>query len=172
MMLNAILQLRRDNDYNYEKIKDKFIPENGEVILVDTARNGLRAKVGNGISTYGDLPFSDENLAVNIFVQGYFYNSQFYFDADYKELIPASINKIYVDKVTNKLFRFDVDEYVLIGVNNYLPASSTQAGVMKLYNELGDNTDGTMTQKAITDELNTKFEVDADISGELLIFQI
>ena len=64
--LNTVITLRRDNDYNYEKVKNTFIPYNGEVILVDTARNGLRAKIGNGKATYAELPFSDEILSKNI----------------------------------------------------------------------------------------------------------
>ena len=39
--VEAIFKLRRDNDYNYEKVKDTFIPAKGEVCLVDTARLGL-----------------------------------------------------------------------------------------------------------------------------------
>ena len=39
-------------DFNFDLIKDSFIPMNGEVILVDTAYDGLRAKVGDGYSTY------------------------------------------------------------------------------------------------------------------------
>lgn len=37
---------------------------NGEIILVDTAegKGGLRAKIGDGIKTYTQLPFSDEVL--------------------------------------------------------------------------------------------------------------
>lgn len=37
---------------------------NGEIILVDTAEGGgeLRAKIGDGIKTYTQLPFSDEIL--------------------------------------------------------------------------------------------------------------
>lgn len=34
---------------------------------------------------------------------------------------------------------------------------------MKLYNTIGQNEDGTMTQKAITDELNEKIEIELDI---------
>lgn len=50
--IEAVIQLRRDNDYNFEKVKNTFVPENGEVILIDTAKDGLRAKVGDGYSTY------------------------------------------------------------------------------------------------------------------------
>jgi len=41
---------------------------------------------------------------------------------------------------------------------------------MKLYNTTGQNTDGTMTQKVITDQLNTKVGAEYDSSQELLIF--
>ena len=55
--LRAVLRLRRDNDYNYEKIKDSFIPANGEICLVDTAKEGLRIICGNGVDKFGDLKF-------------------------------------------------------------------------------------------------------------------
>ena len=59
-MINAVLRLRRDNDYNYAKIKDSFIPANGEICLVDTAREGLRAVCGDGINTFGQLEFLND----------------------------------------------------------------------------------------------------------------
>ena len=61
-MIQSIIRLRRDNDYNYEAIKNSFVPANGEVVLVDTANDGLRAKVGDGYSTYAQLQFTDEAL--------------------------------------------------------------------------------------------------------------
>ena len=60
--INASVRLRRDNDYNFERIKDTFIPASGEVILVDVAAIGLRAKVGDGFTPYGELPYVDEDL--------------------------------------------------------------------------------------------------------------
>ena len=41
---------------------------------------------------------------------------------------------------------------------------------MKLYDTVGTNTDGTMTQKAITDELDDKVEIQLNKDEELLIF--
>jgi hypothetical protein len=43
-------------------------------------------------------------------------------------------------------------------------------GIMKLYDTVGDHTDGTMTQKAITDELGEKVEIELNKDEELLIF--
>lgn len=54
-LIDAVIRLRRDNDYNYEAIKNTFVPASGEVVLVDTAQTGLRAKVGDGVSTYAQL---------------------------------------------------------------------------------------------------------------------
>jgi hypothetical protein len=41
---------------------------------------------------------------------------------------------------------------------------------MKLYSTTGHNEDGTMTQKAITEELGEKVEVTLNIEEELIIF--
>lgn len=41
---------------------------------------------------------------------------------------------------------------------------------MKLYNSTGSNIDGTMSQKAITDELNEKVELTLNQEEETLIF--
>jgi hypothetical protein len=49
-------------------------------------------------------------------------------------------------------------------------ATDTTPGIMKLYSTTGQNTDGTMTQKAITDELEEKVEVTLNIEEELIIF--
>ena len=65
-------------------------------------------------------------------------------------------------------------------------ASETVLGVLKLYNTTGDNTDGTMTQKAITQELDnldeklggidkeldTKIELSLKEDEELVIFSL
>ena len=69
--INAIIQLRRDNDYNFEAVKNTFIPANGEVVLVDTAKDGLRAKVGDGYSTFAQLQYTDTDLRSTV-LHGYF----------------------------------------------------------------------------------------------------
>ena len=51
-------------------------------------------------------------------------------------------------------------------------ASASDPGVMKLYNTTGYNTDGTMTQKSITDELDLRFKTNIDEENELLVFTL
>lgn len=168
--IDATIRLRRDNDYNYEPIKDKFIPASGEVVLVDTAQDGLRAKVGDGVSTYAELQFVDEDIR-NAVQQGYYDNGVFYKDITKQTPFQAMVNKIYIDKPHSRIYYFNGVEYVPIDAT-LTTASSDIAGTMKLYSTMGQNTDGTMTQKSITDELTVRIKADVDEENELLVFTL
>ena len=151
--LKAISRLRRDNDYNYEKIKNSFIPANGEVCLVDTSDSGLCAIVGDGVTKYADLKY--ENLIFETI--------------DVKNLdgVQLSKNKIYINE--NDLFYFNGIE--LVPIFSPATANAEQAGVLKMYDTLGDNIDGTMTQRSITENLNLKVSASVEIEEELAIFE-
>ena len=164
--IETVIRLRRDNDYNYEAIKNKFIPASGEVVLVDTAHDGLRAKVGDGISTYAELQFTDADIR-NAVQQGYFKDGIFYKDATTQTPFPNMVNKIYIDKTNNSIYYYDGEAYVP-AKPQLTTATSDIAGVMKLYSTIGQNTDGTMTQKSITDELGLRFKANVDAENELL----
>lgn len=169
-VIEAVIRLRRDNDYNYETIKDTFVPANGEVVLVDTAKDGLRAKVGDGYSTYAQLNFTDADIR-NAVLQGYFKNGIFYIDPTEQTPFPQMINKIYIDKNKRKIYYFNGESYLPVEPN-LTTASAETAGVVKLYSTTGQNIDGTMTQKSITDELNQRIKTDVDANEELLIFSL
>lgn len=162
--VEAIFKLRRDNDYNYEKVKDTFIPAKGEVCLVDTARLGLCVKVGDGVSTYGSLEYVNTIFQMVTFVEGKAFIND-------KEITPNG-NKIYIDaNNTNDLYYYNGVEFVLIGPGSLPTASAGTAGIMKLYSTTGENVDGTMTQKAITDELNTKVSASVNLEDETVVFK-
>lgn len=166
--LNAVLQLRRDNDYNFDKIKNSFIPANGEVILVDTAKDGLRAKVGNGFSTYAELNFTDADIR-NAVLHGYLKDNIFYYDLIHTTPMPSMINKIYIDDAAYKIYFFDGNEYKNIQTT-FSTATDITPGLVRLYGTTGQNIDGTMTQKAITDELDLRYKASIDGDDELLVF--
>ena len=167
-ILNATIQLRRDNDYNFKKVENFFVPANGEVVLVDTARDGLRAKVGDGYSTFAQLQYTDEDLR-NAVIHGYFYNEDFYKDIAHTVLIYRMSNKIYIDTATRKIYYFDGAQYIPIQ-ETFATATSNVPGIVKLYSSTGYNTDGTMTQKAITDEFDLRYKASIDSDNELLVF--
>ena len=166
--INAIIQLRRDNDYNFEAVKNTFIPANGEVVLVDTAKDGLRAKVGDGYSTYAQLNFTDADLR-NAVIHGYLNNGQFYQDNNHSIMITPMINKIFIDDSQRKIYFYNGTSYQNIQTT-FTNASSIEPGLVKLYATTGQNVDGTMTQKAITDELDLRYKATIDGENELLVF--
>ena len=159
--INTIIQLRRDNEFNYPTT---YVPRNGEVLLIDTPTKGLQVKVGNGTSTFTQLDY----YASDIIVRGYYFENKFYSDNSHENLIIGSNLKIYVDISTSRLYIYNEEQYTIINTVPY--ASSTDAGILKLYDTTGSNTDGTMTQKAITDQLNTKISVTVEEENELAIF--
>ena len=168
-MVNAIVQLRRDNEANFNKIKDSFVPYNGEVVLVDTS-NGLRAKVGDGVHKYKELSFTDEAY-IDAVINGYCENGVFYKDTSKQEVLPNKTNKVYVDNAHSKVYYFNGSRYVTIQ-ETLTTANDREAGLVRMYSTLGNNIDGTMTQKAITDEFQTRYKTSVDLSDELLIFSL
>ena len=150
---NSIFLLRRDNEFNYEKIKNTFTPLNGEVILVDTPSKGLRVKVGDGEKKYKDLPFVSFNSDTSQVISGYFINGIFYEDMEHTTIIEMQESKIYIDKPSSKVYVSNNSTYVPI-VGQVPTASAEVSGILKLYQNTGQNTDGTMSQKAISDELS------------------
>lgn len=165
-MINAILRLRRDNEFNYDKIKNTFIPADGEICLIDTARDGLRAVCGDGKTIFAELDYLNDLIQ-----KGYYSNGIFYKDAEFTQQLKATIIRIYIDLNTNEMYHFDGEAYVEIG-SKVPTASAELPGILKLYTSTGQNEDGTMTQKAITDELNTKVELTLKEEEELIIFSL
>lgn len=164
--------LSRDNDYNYKKIETTFIPAKGEVCFVDVAGVGLRTKVGDGVTVFANLPYLDDvtmHMINSMIVKGYYYQDQFYSDPERAILLDPMVGRIYIEATSGKLYIFDGVRYGTFQAS--VPtATSDTAGIMKLYSQTGDNTDGTMTQKAITDELNDKIEMGVIEDEEMIVF--
>ena len=165
-MINAILRLRRDNEFNYEKIKNTFIPADGEICLVDTVRNGLRAVCGDGKTVFGELEYLNELIQ-----KGYYNNGVFYKDAEMTQQLKAMAIRIYIDLKTNEMYHFNGETFIEIGAK--VPTATAELpGILKLYTTIGYNEDGTMSQKAIADELDTKVELTLKEEEELIIFSL
>lgn len=57
---NARVQMKRDTSANWTSNNPVLL--NGEIIIVDTDAGEVRFKVGNGTSTYTQLPYTDEAI--------------------------------------------------------------------------------------------------------------
>ena len=161
-VINTVIKLRYDQDYNYQRVGNSFVPAKGEVCLVNTRDSGLRALVGDGQKTYNQLDYVDY-----IFFKGYFDGKVFWKEEEFVNEFEKNINKIYIAlNGNNDLYIYNGENYEKL--YNLPYANSKTAGVVKLYDEVGNNTDGSMTQKAITEELEKK--VETSIEGETIFF--
>ena len=79
------------------------------------------------------------------------------------------INKIYIDDNARKIYFYDGTQYVPIQ-DTFVIATANTPGMVRLYSTTGQNVDGTMTQKAITDELDLRYKATIDSDNELLVF--
>lgn len=146
--LKTRISLRRDTQNNWKKIENDFIPLKGEMCFIDFGSNVIRSKVGDGNTTFKNLPFLD----VSLIEKGYHNNENGYFykEQTYTNPLIMDSRKIYIDIPTSELYECDGELYnKLIGI-----ASADKPGLVKLYNNYGQNIDGTMTQKSITEGID------------------
>lgn len=161
--IKTIIKLRKDTEVNYLKVAKSFIPANGEVCLVDTDLYGLRVKIGDGVSSFEVLNYQDDTN--NVVLTGYLFNNNFYIDSTYTQELIKGEKHLYIDKNgSDKLYFWTNSEFIPVSPE----ATETVAGIMKLYQNSGDNIDGTMSQKVITDGVNSiKLKLD-DSDSECL----
>lgn len=174
VLKNVRIALKRGDTAYFEPIKDTFIPLYGEVVIIDTD-DGIRTKIGDGKTCFANLPFTDENLrsmASGAIVRGYYFENKFYQDPDHKISIVGYEWKIYIDIPTREIYGFFESENRFSEINsvNAPTASNTVSGVSKLYSSLGQNADGSIDQRTVTNEINKKFTISLDYD-EGLIFK-
>lgn len=148
--MNAVLRLRRDRSFAYERLQS-FIPRDGEVCIVDTSREGIRIKIGDGMTQYKQLPYVD----FGIVLRGYLHEGSFYPNRNYLEEEKLDTTaSIYIDRVQDKIYYYDENQYKEIGVN--APnASADTPGIMKLYDTWnGLASDGSVTQEALKEKFD------------------
>ena len=158
-VLSTTIKLRRDTINNYASYPN-HIPLKGEICIVDptastpwTQSKNIRIKIGDGVTTWSNLKFYDEqNSSV---LCGYYYNGGFYQDLSHTiEIEDLNFKTLYVDLHQGIIYYYDGVE-LKANVVTIPNASALQPGIMKLYQTLGSNTDGTMSQKAITDAISS-----------------
>jgi len=163
--LKTRIGLRRDIESNFSTT---FQPLLGEVLLVDTTTYGLRVKIGDGAKTFGQLDYEDNNN--NVILNGYYLNEKFYKDSTYQVELEKNENKIYIDKNGKQIYIYNDADHKYICIDEMIAtATDAKAGLTKLYKTSGQNEDGSMTQKAITDCIDdVMFAVD-DNDPECLV---
>lgn len=158
--IKTTIKLRRDTVNNYAS-HGTHVPMKGEVCIVDPTTTSpwaktrnIRIKIGDGVKTFNELAYLDEeNYSVR---RAYYSNGNIYEDVAHERQIEPGVDAIYIDLHSGNLYYYDDSDSILKASKVVIPnASATVAGIMRLYTSLGYNEDGTMTQKAITDAIDS-----------------
>lgn len=124
-----------------------------------------KLKIGNGTTPWNELEYINDS---NSIVNGYYWDNNFYKDIEHSILLDKALNTLYIENNTNILYFFNGTSYISLG-NGAPIATEDISGTVKIYNTVGEQTDGTMTQKAISDELDDKIEMQVNNDEEMLI---
>ena len=117
----------------------------------------------------GSIPIEKVQWENAIVVRGYLYEGQFYQDEEHRIRYVPYEYKIYIDITSSTIFIYNGENYIA-AVANVPFASDTLPGILKLYQNTGINTDGSISQKIVTDELNLRFKMSTDAAEETIIF--
>ena len=165
-IMEVVIQLRKDTVANYELVGNNFIPENGEICIVEYG-DRLRFKCGDGLHYFNQLEYIDENSGIIFY--GYYLNGKFWTDSTYTVELEKSTAYLYIDRNNmGAMYTWDGTKYSPVVPQ----ATENVAGMMKLYQTSGNNTDGTMSQRAITQGVSDiKFNVDEN-DAECLVLDL
>lgn len=157
-------------------IDGEMLPINNNIIDIPKAlanKYGV-VKLGTGVVTSddGSITIDFESFADGVIPQskikfsnggiisrGYLHEGKFYTSTDYKESIVGYDYKLYIDIPSTFVYEYNPTTEKFEQINKAPLATSVIPGVMKLYGAPGDQTDGTMTQKSISEEIGKKFTI-------------
>lgn len=128
-------------------------------------KDTLRFKIGDGITPWNELRYQGETES---FIKiGYYLNNKFYTDSTYTVELVKSVDYLYIDANSDSnLYTYNGQSFVPA----VKEASEDVKGVMKLYQNAGDNTDGAMSQKTVTDGVKSiAFALDPEEEDCLII---
>lgn len=145
-----------------------------EAFGVSMAGSGIKSE--NGIYSVDFNTLEDNSIPIEkvqwenaIIVRGYLYNGEFYQDEEYKIKYVPYEYKVYVDINSSTIYIWNGENYIS-AIANVPFASDTLPGILKLYQTIGAKTDGAISQKIVTDELNLRFKISTNSAEETIIF--
>ena len=147
-----------------------------DVILVSEIKDGEKTLIASGSTVQEVLDFLSKNVIPNPdsdpteslakikigktvydlsskgeLIRGYYFRGDIYTDTTYSTPVSKSNTAVYIDIASSCMYTYCGDSIGYKPVADVQQASDKIAGVLKLYKEPGQNEDGTITQKAITE---------------------
>lgn len=146
--MKAVLKLRKDSENNFNR--SNIILQDGEVAVVSTPFNGTQIKIGDGEHRFTELKYD----TLGLLIQGFKVNDTLFKQTDNATDVDPLSHLLFLDRNTGFMYYWNTQEEKYKYVNKNEIATSSIAGIAKLYDDInGNNTDGAVTQRA----LNTAF---------------
>lgn len=164
------IQLLHDTEEHWQKVANTFIPLPGEACVTLDEDNKGRVKYGDGLHTWGELPYSNDGNYDNgsIVSEDHVIQLKGYKDASEGQ-IPSKtsdglewitpVKTVYIGDEENPVTPTDEG-------NIFIPVAGKVLGVVKESDEIGVNEDGEMLIKEV-DADKVKYNSDESIKDAL-----
>jgi len=133
--------------------------------LPTTGEKGIIYLVPTEGGTYDEYVWSTnkwikikDGTIAELIVKGYYAYGVFWKEEAHINRYPDQVDKIYLDVPNRELYYYNPSTHVYEAFLQ--KANEIYAGIVKLYKTTGNNEDGTITQKKITEELEKKAVLD------------
>lgn len=107
ILKNGFQPIRRAEESEYSAL---FIPKDGEICIVDTVRDGVRIKIGDGTTYFNSLQYL--NIGQNVIVRGFYFEGKFYYNSVHTQQMTGAINTLYIDLPTGDLYYYEEGDYI------------------------------------------------------------
>ncbi len=108
--LKTRIQLRNDTQANWEQVKDTLIPLAGEMCITNDGPDKGRFKIGDGTTTWGDLPYSGPGADFTVDAKNVMFSQDMIFTEKFGKYTPAG-GKVTVPSNNKSLLATLLDAY-------------------------------------------------------------
>lgn len=142
--VNAVLRLRKDSENNFSR--SNIILQDGELAIVGTPFNGTKIKIGDGQHRFNELSYD----TLGLLVEGFKRSDIQFVHSDNVTVVDPQSHLLFLDRNTGFMYYWNNHDEKYEYVNKNEVATSSIAGISKLYDDInGNNTDGSVTQAAL-----------------------
>ena len=87
--LNTRIQLRNDTEANWLLVADTAIPLVGEVCITNDGEHKGQFKIGDGVTTWGDLPYANSGADIQVDASQVMFSQDLVFTEQFGKYIPS-----------------------------------------------------------------------------------
>ena len=142
--MNAVLRLRKDSENNFNR--SNIILQDGELAIVSTPFSGTKIKIGDGQHRFDELNYD----TLGLLVEGFKHSDIEFAFTDNSTIVDPHDHLLFIDRNTGFMYYWNNNNSRYEYVNKNELATNSVAGISKLYDDFGDNTDGSITQATLS----------------------